>query len=108
MPHVVWAAIPTGTRPPHIAGIRIVRMAPEPYRIGVETHMLEGVSVKVYSAAKTVADCFRFRSYVGMETAVQALKEGLDKRLFSPAELFEFATIDRIHNFILPYVETLT
>ncbi len=110
MPHVVWAAIPTGARPPHIAGlgIRIVRMATEPYRAGIETHLLEGVPVKVYSPAKTVADCFRFRSYVGMETAVQALKEGLDQRLFSPAELFEYATVDRVHNFMLPYVETLT
>ncbi len=64
--------------------------------------------VKVYSPAKTVADCFRFRSYVGMETAVLALKESLDKRLFSPAELFEYATVDRVHNFMLPYVEALT
>jgi predicted transcriptional regulator of viral defense system len=110
MPHVVWVAIPTGTRAPRIEGlgIRVVRMASEPYSAGIETHILEGVPVKIYAPAKTVADCFRFRRYVGTETAVAALKEGLGKRLFSPAELFEYAVVDRVHNVILPYVEALT
>jgi predicted transcriptional regulator of viral defense system len=110
MPHVVWAAVPTGARVPRIAdlGLRIVRMAPEPYSAGIESHVLEGVPVQIYSPAKTVADCFRFRSYVGIETAVAALKEGLDRRLFSPAELFDYAIADRVHNVIMPYVEALT
>ena len=75
---------------------------------GVERHTLEGVSVRIYSAARTVADCFKFRSYVGMEIAVDALREGLAKRAFSPADVFEYAEVDRVQNVILPYMEALT
>ena len=110
LPSVVWVAIPTGARAPHIEGLglRVVRMARKVFDLGVEAHALEGVPVRIYSAVKTVADCFRFRSYVGMEIAVNALREGLEKRLFSPAEVLEYAMAERVLNVMLPYVEALT
>lgn len=110
LPSVVWVAIPTGAYAPHIAGLglRVVRMSKAVFELGVDVYTLEGVTVRIYSAAKTAADCFYFRSYVGMEIAVNALREGLEKRLFSPAEVLEYAMAARVLNVMLPYVEALT
>lgn len=88
-------------------GLRVVRVCPKIYDLGVELHTLDGVDVRVYSAARTAADCFRYRSCVGMEFAIDALRDGFAKRAFSPAEVCEYAEALRVLNVILPYVQAL-
>ncbi|BDI34320.1 transcriptional regulator [Capsulimonas corticalis] len=110
MPHVVWLAIREGSFAPQVPDLvtQIVRMTAKGFEAGIEHHVLEGVDVKIYSAAKTVTDCFKFRSSVGMEIAIDALKEGLSKRRFSPADLYDFAVINRVWNVMQPYIEALS
>lgn len=74
---------------------------------GVETHDLEGVPVKVYSPAKTVADCFKYRNRIGNDVAVEALRETLRERRATPAEIMGYAKICRVETVILPYMQAL-
>ena len=67
--------------------------------------MLDGVPVRVYSAAKTVADLFKFRNHVGLEISIGALKDGLREKRFSVDELMRAADADRVRRVVMPYVE---
>ena len=109
LPNATWAAIPTGSRAPRIdgLGLRVVRVSPPTFDEGVETHKLDGVDVRIYSVVRTVSMCFKYRSIVGMEFTVDALREGLRKKLFSPAQVLEIAAVDRVQNVMLPYVQAL-
>lgn len=109
MPHAVWLAIRNKARVPHVPTmpVQVVRMSPASLAGGVETHYLEGVPVRIFSAAKTIADCFKFRSTVGLDVALEALKEGLAARKVSPAEIYPFAVIDRVWEVMQPYLEAV-
>jgi predicted transcriptional regulator of viral defense system len=109
LPHSLWIAIPHGARLPklELASLSCIRLTQKPYDYGVEIHDLHGVKVKVYSAAKTVADCFKFRNKIGMDVALEALREGYRLKLFTVSELMDAAAICRITKIITPYVESL-
>jgi predicted transcriptional regulator of viral defense system len=101
IPHKAWA--PRADRPP----LRVVRMSGAALEAGIQTHRIEGVPVRVFSPAKTVADCFKFRNKVGLDVALEALR---DYRRAHPAgtdELWRFARIDRVARVIRPYLEAL-
>lgn len=108
-PHAVWLAIGNKARVPKVPTVVIepVRMSPASLASGVETHLLEGIPVRIFSAPKTVADCFKFRSSVGLDVAIEALKDGLDRKLFQPSDLYELAMTIRIWSVIRPYLEAL-
>jgi len=74
---------------------------------GVEKHVVAGVAVMVFGVAKTVADCFKFRNKIGLEVAVEALQEALRSRKATPAEIREWARVDRVATIIRPYLEAL-
>jgi predicted transcriptional regulator of viral defense system len=107
-PHV-WIAIenrkwePTSTYP----SLRIVRMTGEAFRFGVEEHQVDQVTVRVYSPAKTVADCFKFRSKVGLDVAFEALRETLGGRSADIDELVEAARVCRVARVMRPYLEAM-
>ena len=106
--HEMWIALPAGTwQPRHVPRLRVTHLSEPYYSAGIEDHTIEGVRVKVYGAAKTVADCFRMRLKVGHDVAVEALREGWRARKFSASELMNYAKIDRVHNVMRPYVEAL-
>jgi predicted transcriptional regulator of viral defense system len=109
LPHALWIAIPHGGRLPKINTGRLapVRLTKAPYRYGVEEKELYGMNVKVYSAAKTVADCFKFRNKIGIDVALEALKEGHRLKLFTPSELWRAAKVCRVSEIIRPYQEIL-
>ena len=71
-----------------------------------EQHKLEGVSVKVYGCAKTVADCFKFRNKIGIDVALEALREYFKQRL-PEKDLWHYAEICRVKNVIYPYMEAM-
>lgn len=109
VPHEVHLALPRGSETPRLdhPPLRIVRLRPGPFRAGVQTHDVDGLPLRVYSAAKTVADCFRFRNLVGLDTALAALKRLRRRRGFDVEELLRHARIDRVERTVRPYVEAL-
>ena len=108
-PFEVWIALNQGAWTPSFEypPIRVVRYSSPSLTFGAVEHMIEGVPVKVYSPAKTVADCFKFRSKVGTELAIQALRECFREKKASMDELWEAAKICRVANVMRPYIESL-
>ena len=108
-PQSLWIAIPHGARLPTLdfGTLACVRLTPAPYEYGVESHNVYGVRVKVYSAAKTVADCYKFRNKIGADVALEALREGHRRKLFTIAELMAAAKVCRVEKVITPHVECL-
>jgi hypothetical protein len=72
---------------------------------GAREHDINGVAVKVYSPAKTVADCFKFRSKVGLDVAIEALRDAWRSRKASMDELMEAAKICKVSKVMRPYLE---
>lgn len=72
---------------------------------GVDTHVLEGVSVPIFSPAKTIADCFKYRDAVGLDVALEALRDGLSRRLVFHDDLLRYAGVDRVAEVMRPYME---
>lgn len=109
LPAEVWIAMKKGKRPPSITypPIRVVHFSGMSYSEGVEKNYIEGVNVKVYSPAKTVADCFKFRNKIGLDVAVEALRECVRSDKCTIDEIFHYARICRIGRIIKPYLEAL-
>lgn len=109
IPHQVSIALPRGTSRPKLdwPPLRVYRFSGEMLTAGVETHERDGVRLRIYGAAKTVADCFRFRNRLGIDVAVEALRTGLEERKFTPAELLRAAKICRVDRIVRPYLEAL-
>lgn len=109
IPHSIYVAIPRGIRANKIdyPPVKYFRYAPEIWKNGIETHTIDGHPVRIYSLAKTVADCFRYRNKIGLDVARQALKIAVTKKKIKPTEIMRFAKICRVDKFIRPYVESL-
>ena len=109
LPHAVWLTIPQKARTPKTADLplEIVRASGPALSAGVEHVEIERVEVPIYKAAKTVADCFKYRRRVGADVAVEALRDALRLRQATPAELMRYAAIDRVANIMRPYLEAL-
>lgn len=110
IPHEVYVALPKDSEKPRIQypPIRFFWVSPEPFKAGIEKHTIDNVEVKVYSAAKTIADCFKFRNKTGMDVALEALREGLSQKRCTPEQILRFARINRVERIMLPYIEALT
>jgi predicted transcriptional regulator of viral defense system len=108
-PASVWIALRQGARTPALnsPSLRLVRLSGPSLTEGVENHRIEGVPVRVYSAAKTVADCFKFRNKIGLDVAIEALKDSLRQKKASINEIHRYAKICRVSNVIRPYLESL-
>jgi predicted transcriptional regulator of viral defense system len=106
-PHEVWIAVGVKAHRPMIAwpAVRVVRFSGAALSEGVEDHKLEGVPVRVYGMAKTVADCFKYRRKIGIDVAIEALRAALRKRV-SVDEIYSFAKICRVANVIRTYLES--
>ncbi len=108
-PFEIWLAIERGAWTPRVdfAPVRIAHFSYQAFEYGVETHTVDGGQLRIYSVAKTVADCFKFRSRVGSETAIQALRATLRERRASVDELWNAAKVCRVANVMRPYMEAL-
>jgi predicted transcriptional regulator of viral defense system len=108
-PASVWIALSKGARTPALASpsLRIVRLSGPSLAEGIDKHQVEGVTVRVYSAAKTVADCFKFRNKIGLDVAIEALKDCLRQKRASIDEIYRYAKVCRVSNVIRPYMEAL-
>jgi predicted transcriptional regulator of viral defense system len=108
-PFEVWIAIPRGTRYPRTATTRtrVFRFARNVYQAGIETHPIGGVEVKVYSPAKTIADCFYFEKTVGLDVALEALRDAWRQRKVTMEQLYKYAEVRNVKSKMLPYLITL-
>ena len=109
LPREVWLAVPRGTRIPSVAypPIRVTRIAPALFDLGIEEHRIEGIVVRVYSVARTLVDCFRFRNKVGLDVAMEALIEARRSRRLDLTELDRVAKALRLDRVMRPYLEML-
>lgn len=109
-PFEVWIAVDRETRIPKIDSVltRAFRFSSKIYQAGIEAHLIDGVELKVYSAAKTVADCFWYEKTVGLDVAIEALRDVWRKRKATIGELYHFAEIRRVKNKMIPYLNSLT
>src|SRR5271170_6706330 len=108
-PASVWIALSKGARAPALASpsLRVIRLSGPSLTEGIDKHQVEGVTVRVYSAAKTVADCFKFRNKIGLDVAIEALKDCLRQKKASIDEIYCYAKVCRVSNVIRPYMEAL-
>jgi predicted transcriptional regulator of viral defense system len=108
-PFEVWMAIENKARAPVVSEtpLRIVRFSGLSLQSGIETHLIGGVATQIYSLPKTIVDCFKCRNKIGLDVAVEALREGWRARKCTMDELWHYAAICRVANVMRPYLETL-
>src|SRR5262249_46839841 len=109
LPAEVWLALERGTRRPkeEQLPLRVVFFSGPAFSHGVEEHEVEGVPIKVYSPAKTVADCFKYRNKIGLDVALEALRECWRQKRCTMDDLWRSARVCRVANVIRPYLESL-
>lgn len=109
MPHEVWIALPEGTQTPALEypRLRIVRLRGAAYSEGIETITEHGAPIRVYSVAKTVTDCFKFRNTIGLDVALETLKDAWHQRKITMADVTHFARINRVEKVMQPYLEAV-
>lgn len=108
-PFEVWIATGNKDHPPrpNYLPLRTVRLSAPSLAAGVETRRIDGTAVRVTSPAKTVADCFKFRNKVGLDVALEALREARRTRKASADDLWRYAQINRVANVMRPYLEAV-
>lgn len=109
-PWQVWLLIERHARVPHLdyPPLRVLRAGGEAFTEGVEEHSVEGVTVRVTSVAKTVADCFKYRNKTGLDVALEALRECLQERRTDRTLLRQYARVCRVERVMQPYMEALS
>jgi predicted transcriptional regulator of viral defense system len=110
LPHQVWLSVPYGSRitAKRSVPMQIIVMRLPGYESGIEIHELEGVTVPMYSIPKTISDCFKFRNKVGLDVALEALREALHDKRCTREEIRQFAKLNRVENIMRPYMEALS
>lgn len=108
-PFEVWMAIPHHSPTPRIdqPALRAIRMSGAALSEGVETLQIDGVGVAVFNASKTVADCFKYRNKIGLDVALEALRDGWAQRKLTADALWHYSAIDRVSNVMRPYLESI-
>lgn len=109
LPSDVWVAIERGARQPALQDppLRVVRFTGAAFSEGIETHRVEGETVRIFSVAKTLADLFKHRSNVGLDVALEALREAWRERKFTMEALDRAARVCRVERVMRPYVEAV-
>lgn len=110
LPWQVWIALPDTARRPQLdyPRLRVVRFSGAALTEGIETHLVEGVTIRVYSPAKTVADCFKHRNKVGVDVAIEALKDFTRDHRGKAGDLAHFAQVCRVRRIMQPYLDAIT
>lgn len=108
-PHEVWIAIGPKDRKPSLEypAIKVVRYGTERFALGLEEHQVEGTRIHVYSVARTVVDLFTYRNKIGLDVALEALREGWKSRRFTLAGINRIAGLCRMRRVMQPYLESL-
>ncbi len=108
-PYQVWITIDVRARKPRLKypPIRVMRASGIALNAGIDSHQIEGRQVAIYSIEKTIADCFKYRNKIGLDVALEALKEAWFCKRLNMDTLWEYSKICRVTNVIRPYVEAI-
>lgn len=109
IPHSVYFALPRDVKTPKVyyPPVRVFHYSEASYNAGITEHEVDGVKVKIYDREKTIADCFKFRSKVGMDVALEALKDYFAGSNPNVSLLMKYARINRVEKVMHPYLEAL-
>jgi predicted transcriptional regulator of viral defense system len=109
IPHEIWLAVPRDSEPPRVdyPPIQVCRFADKAFAAGIEIRKLDTTHVRVYSREKTLADCFKYRNKIGLDTAVEALKRYKQQGRINAELLMQHAQTCRVANVIRPYLESV-
>lgn len=109
IPHEVYLALPRGAEPPRLdyPPVRTLWFTGQAFTEGIVVHKVDGVPVRIYDVEKTLADCFKYRNKVGLDTAVEALKRYVGNRRVQVDRLMAYARICRVEKVMRPYLEAL-
>ncbi len=109
LPHEVWITIPRGAWRPRIdyPSLNLTYASMEVYSFGIQKLKLHGVDIKIYSPAKTIADCFKFRNKVGLDVAIEALKKAWESKKVNMDQLNNAAKMCKVSKVIRPYLEAI-
>ena len=109
LPRQVWIAMPQGSHVPKMdyPPVKMVQFSGEAYGQGIEVVRADQVELRVYGVAKTIADCFKHRNKVGLDVAIEALREAMAANKTNANDLWRFAKICRVANVMRPYLEAL-
>jgi predicted transcriptional regulator of viral defense system len=109
LPPEVWIAVPRGARVPRLMTppLHVVNVSPAVFDLGIEDHRIDRQVVRVYSLARTVADCFRFRNQIGLDVALEALTDAWRSKRLNVDELNRIAKKLRVHRVMQPYLEAV-
>ncbi len=107
-PFQIWIAIHHKDWTPAInIPLKIIRMTGDSLKEGCEEHLIDNIKINIYSPAKTVADCFKFRNKIGLDVAIEALKEYKKQNKGTVDKLWEYSKINKVQNVIRPYIEAV-
>ena len=109
IPHEVSIAMKRVSRSPRIdhPPVSVHRFSKDSFTEGIEKHHVDGVTVNIYSAEKTIADCFKFRNKIGMDVVLEAIKLYKSRKKLSPEKLLKYAKVCRVQRIMMPYLEML-
>ncbi|MEI6547023.1 MAG: type IV toxin-antitoxin system AbiEi family antitoxin domain-containing protein [Burkholderiales bacterium] len=109
LPRQIWIAMPRGSHPPRFdyPPIKMVQFTGEAYTAGVEEIERDGIKLRVYGVAKTVADCFKHRNKIGLDVALEALKDARARNKASVNDIWRNAQVCRVANVMRPYLESI-
>ena len=109
LPFEVWIALPEATQTPALdnPALRIARLRGAAYSEGIETVVEHGSPIRVYNVAKTITDCFKFRHKVGLDVALEALKDAWQQRKLDMDQVTHFARVNRVAKVMQPYLEAV-
>jgi predicted transcriptional regulator of viral defense system len=109
LPRQVWIAMPRGSHTPRLdyPPVKMVQFTGEAYSVGVQTVKKEGFALRVYNVAKTVADCFKHRNKIGLDTALEALRDAISSKKSTFDEIWRYAKVCRVDNVMRPYLESM-
>lgn len=107
VPHEVHLALPRTARHPRLKypPMRIYQFSTPVFETGIETHQIDGVSIRVYGPEKTIADCFKYRNKIGLDVAIEALRMYRRRRGANLQKILEFARVCRVEKVVRPYLE---
>ncbi|MCW8451804.1 type IV toxin-antitoxin system AbiEi family antitoxin domain-containing protein [Legionella quinlivanii] len=109
LPRKVWISMPKGSHVPKMdyPPLKMVQYSDEAFSEGIEIIESDNIKLRVYNLAKTIADCFKHRNKIGLDVAIEALKEAYSKNKVTVDELWHYAKICRVANVMRPYIEAI-
>jgi len=109
IPHSVYFALPRDVKTPKVyhPPVRVLHYSKASYNAGIVEHELDGVKVKIYDREKTIADCFKFREKIGLDVALEAIKDYLRQPKVNVSLLMKYARVNRVEKVMRPYLEAL-